>query len=324
MRPPLAIAVQMDPIETINVAGDSTFALMLEAQARGHRLAHFLPQALDWIDGRVMATARDLEVVRPSAPGAPHFRWLDGPRTRDIARDFNVVLMRQDPPFDMAYVTATHLLERAQALGVVVVNDPAAVRNAPEKLFVLEFADLMPPTLVTRSLEAIRAFRARHGDLVLKPLYGNAGTAVFHLDAADPNLAALVELFGRVWREPFMVQAFLPEVAQGDKRIILIDGEPAGAINRLPQGGEIRSNLAAGGRAEPADLSDRDRTICARLGPELRRRGLLFVGIDVIGGYLTEINVTSPTGLVTMDAFNGTNTAARFWKAVETRVAARA
>jgi glutathione synthase len=324
MRPPLSIAVQMDPIETIHVGGDSTFALMLEAQARGHRLSHYLATALDWVEGRVKAEVRDLEVQRPVGAEQPHFRWIDQPREADLAAEFDVVLMRQDPPFDMAYVTATHLLERAQADGLLVVNDPAAVRNAPEKLYVLEFADLMPPTMVTRSLKAAQAFRARHGEIVVKPLYGNAGTAVFHVGEEDPNLAALIELFGHVWREPFMVQAFLPDVRLGDKRIILIDGEPVGAINRLPRAGEIRSNLAAGGSAEPTDLSPREREICDRLGPELKRRGLVFAGIDVIAGHLTEINVTSPTGIITMDAFNGTNTPARFWDAVEARLRQRA
>ncbi|WP_448586062.1 glutathione synthase [Thermaurantiacus sp.] len=319
----LRVAVQMDAIETINVDADSSFALMLEAQARGHGIAHYLAPALDWVEGRVEAMVRDVEVMRPAAPGAPHFRWAGSPRRAVLARDFDVVLMRQDPPFDMAYVTATHLLERAEAEGLLVVNDPAAVRNAPEKLFVLEFADLMPPTLVTRSLETARAFRARHGEVVVKPLHGNAGAAVFHIGQDDPNLSALVELFGHVWREPFMVQAFLPAVRAGDKRIILIDGEPAGAINRLPRDGEIRSNLAAGGSAHPTDLTPREREICARLGPRLKALGLLFVGIDVIGGCLTEINVTSPTGIVAIDRFNGTNTAARFWNAVEQRLAAR-
>lgn len=323
MARPLRIAVQMDAIEEINVAGDSTFALMLEAEARGHAIAHYLPGDLDWVEGRVEATVRDIRVRRPAAPGEPHFRWLGPPRRAELARAFDVVLMRQDPPFDMAYVTATHLLERAATEGLLVVNDPASVRNAPEKLFVLAFADLMPPTLVTRSLAAAQAFRARHGEVVVKPLYGNAGTAVFHVARSDANLAALVEMFRHVWREPFMVQAFLPEVAQGDKRIILVDGEPAGAINRLPRDGEIRSNLAAGGTAHATTLTPREKAICDRLGPHLRDLGLVFVGIDVIGGWLTEINVTSPTGIVAMDAFNGTNTAGRVWDAIERRRAAR-
>ncbi len=323
-RPPLRVAVQMDAIEHVNVASDTTLALMREAQARGHRLFHYLAADLDWAEGTVMARGRPLELVDPPGPGMPHFRWTGERRTVDLAAASDVVLMRQDPPFDMAYVTATYLLEFAARRGVLVVNDPAEVRNAPEKLFVLGFSDLMPPTLVTRSLEAARAFRQKHGEVVIKPLYGNAGTAVFHVPAADPNLAPLVELFGHVWREPFMVQAFLPAVRAGDKRIVLIDGEPVGAINRLPRAGEIRSNLAAGGEAHPTELTPQEEAICARLGPELRRRGLLLVGIDVIDGRLTEINVTSPTGVVAIDSFYGTNTPARFWDAVERRLEARA
>lgn len=323
MTAPLRVAVQMDALEGINVAGDSSFALMLAGQARGHRFWHYLPADLDWLEGRVIARARPVEVMRPAAPGSPHFRWTGDSRPLDLVADIDVVLMRQDPPFDMAYITATHLLERAQAMGVLVVNDPAAVRNAPEKLYVLTFADLMPPTLVTRSLAAAESFRARHGDIVVKPLYGNAGAAVFHVARGDPNLPALVELFNQVWREPFMVQAFLPEVARGDKRIILIDGEPAGAINRLPRAGEIRSNLAAGGSALATSLTPDEEAICARLGPELKRLGLLFVGIDVIAGRLTEINVTSPTGIVAIDGFNGTDTPALFWRRVEARVTGR-
>lgn len=315
----LRIAVQMDPLETINVAGDSSFALMLEAQARGHRLYHYLPASLDWVEGRVTAYARPVEVMRPATSGAPHFRWLDEAARLDLATTIDVVLMRQDPPFDMAYITATHLLERAQQAGVLVVNDPAAVRNAPEKLFVLSFADLMPPTLVTRSLDSARAFQAKHGEVVLKPLYGHAGAAVFHLTEGDSNLPALVEMFSKVWHEPFMVQAFLPDVSKGDKRIVLIDGEPAGAINRLPKAGEIRSNLAAGGSAHATELTDDERRICARLGPELQRLGLVFVGIDVIAGRLTEINVTSPTGIVAIDRFNNSNIPAIFWDKVEQR-----
>jgi glutathione synthase len=323
MAAPARIAVQMDALEHINVGGDSSFALMLEAQARGMRLWHYLPDALGWDEDRVVADARRVEVVRPEAPGAPHFRWLGEVERLDLAREIDVVLMRQDPPFDMAYITATHLLERARDMGVLVVNDPTSVRNAPEKLFVLNYADLMPPTIVTRSLAEARAFRAKHGEVVVKPLYGNAGSAVFHVPAADSNLAALVELFGQVWREPFMVQAFLHEVAKGDKRIVLIDGEPTGAINRLPRDGEIRSNLAAGGSAHATELTPQEQAICARLGPDLRRLGLMFVGIDVIAGRLTEINVTSPTGIIAIDRFNGTDTPARFWDAVEARLRSR-
>ena len=264
----------------------------------------------------MVATARAVEVARPSAPGEPHYRWLDEVQRLDLGSDIDVVLMRQDPPFDMAYISATHLLERAQEAGVLVVNDPASVRNAPEKLFVLSFADLMPPTLVTRSLAAAQAFREKHGEIVVKPLYGNAGAAVFHVAAGDSNLPALVELFSQVWREPFMVQAFLPDVSKGDKRIVLIDGEPVGAINRMPKHGEIRSNLAAGGSAHATELTPEEREICARIGPDLKRLGLLFVGIDVIAGRLTEINVTSPTGIVAIDRFNGTNIPGLFWDRV--------
>jgi glutathione synthase len=323
MARPLNIAVQMDALETINVAGDSTLALMQEAQARGHRILHYLPDQLDWVEDRVIATARPVELLHGGGPGDPHFRWLDAERLVDLAAEVDVVLMRQDPPFDMAYITATHLLERARDAGVLVVNDPTSVRNAPEKLFVLNYADLMPPTLVTRSLAAAQAFRGKHREVVVKPLYGNAGAAVFHVPQADSNLPALVELFGEVWREPFMVQAFLPEVAKGDKRIVLVDGEPVGAINRLPKDGEIRSNLAAGGSAHATDLTAQEQAICARLGPDLRRLGLVFVGIDVIAGRLTEINVTSPTGIRAIDRFNGTNIPGLFWDRVQDRLDAR-
>ena len=250
-----------------------------------------------------------------------HFSAGD-PVVLDLAEDVDVVLMRQDPPFDLAYITATHLLERIRHR-TLVVNDPESVRNAPEKLFVLDYAEFMPPTLITRRLEDARAFHAEHGEVVVKPLYGNAGSAVFHVGRNDANLAALTELFGQVWREPFMVQAFLPDVAKGDKRIVLVDGKPTGAINRLPKDGEIRSNLAAGGRADATDLTAREQEICAAIGPELARRGLLFVGIDVIAGHLTEINVTSPTGIVAIDRFNGTDTPAVIWDAIEAKLAAR-
>ena len=316
---PLSVAVQMDPIESINVTGDSTFALMLEAQARGHRLHHYLAHSLSAENGRARAPARPLSVTR--VPGA-HFEWQGAPQTLDLADEVDVVLMRQDPPFDMGYITATHLLEMVSDR-TLIVNDPGEVRNAPEKLFVLRYPDLMPPTLVTRSLEEAMAFRERHGAVVVKPLYGNAGVAVFLIDKTDGNLPALVELFGSVWNEPFMVQAFLPDVAKGDKRIVLVDGEPTGAINRLPKKGEIRSNLAAGGSAQPTELTAREAEICARIGPDLAARGLIFVGIDVIAGYLTEINVTSPTGIVAIDRFNSTNTPGLIWDAIERRVAAR-
>jgi glutathione synthase len=312
---PLRVAVQMDPMERINFAGDSTFAIMLGAQQRGHRLWHYEAGNLSYRDGRVSAPARPVEVRRRDGD---HFSFGE-PVSLDLAEDVDVVLMRQDPPFDLAYITATHLLERIQDR-TLVVNDPAAVRNAPEKLFVLDYARFMPPTLITRRLDEARAFHAEHGEVVVKPLYGNAGSAVFHVGRKDANLAALTELFGQVWREPFMVQAFLPAVAQGDKRIVLVDGQVAGAINRLPKDGEIRSNLAAGGRAVATELDAREQEICDALGPELARRGLLFVGIDVIGGYLTEINVTSPTGIVAIDAFNGSDTPAMIWSAIEAKL----
>jgi len=312
----LRVAVQMDPIETVAIAGDSTFALMLSAQARGHRLWHYLSTDLTYDSGRVRTRARPLTVAREI--GA-HFHWTGEPATLDLGGDIDVVLMRQDPPFDMAYITATHLLERVAA-ETLVVNDPASVRNAPEKLFVLDYPELMPPTMVTRRLDEAMAFRNVHGAIVIKPLYGNAGAAVFHIDTDDANLPALLELFGDVWREPFMVQKFLPDVQAGDKRIVLVDGVATGAINRLPKAGEIRSNLAAGGSAFATELSPREAMICAAIGPELARRGLVFVGIDVIGGYLTEINVTSPTGIVAIDRFNGTDTPARIWDAIEARV----
>lgn len=314
----LTVAVQMDPMETIKIAGDSTFALMLAAQARGHRLYHYTAGDLSYRDGRVTAPARPV-TVRPIA--GDHFTFGDVVPL-DIGEDTDVVLMRQDPPFDLAYITATHLLERIQHQ-TLVVNDPAAVRNAPEKLFVLDYAEFMPPTLITRRLDEARAFHAEHGEVVVKPLYGNAGSAVFHVGRKDANLAALTELFGQVWREPFMVQAFLPDVAKGDKRIVLVDGKPAGAVNRLPKEGEIRSNLAVGGSGAATDLTPREIEICNRLGPELARRGLVFVGIDVIAGFLTEINVTSPTGIVAIDKFNGTDTPSLIWEAIEARAAAR-
>lgn len=312
----LTAAFQMDPMDSLNIAGDSTFALMLAAQERGHRLFHYPAEALNYRDGRVTALARPVTVQH--VPG-DHYR-LGEPQRLDLGRDADVVLMRQDPPFDLGYITATHLLERVQP-ETLVVNDPAAVRNAPEKVFVLDYARFMPPTLITRSLAEARAFQADHGAIVVKPLHGNAGTAVFRIGEDGANLAALTELFGQVWREPFMVQAFLPEVAQGDKRIVLVDGAVAGAINRLPGKGEIRSNLAAGGRAEAATLTPQEHEICESLGPELKARGLLFVGIDVIGGkWLTEINVTSPTGIVAIDRYNGTDTAGLIWDAIERRL----
>jgi glutathione synthase len=312
----LRVAVQMDPMESIDIAGDSSFAIMLGAQKRGHRLFHYLAPDISYSDDRVRARVRPVEVRNQPSDHFTYGEW----QTLDLADDADVVLMRQDPPFDLSYITATHLLERIQPQ-TLVVNDPASVRNAPEKLFVLDYARFMPPTLITRSLDETRALQAEHGDIVVKPLYGNAGSAVFKIGRDGSNLSALTELFNHVWVEPFMVQAFLPEVAQGDKRIVLIDGKATGAINRLPGKGEIRSNLAAGGSAEASDLTDYEREICDALGPELARRGLLFVGIDVIGGrWLTEINVTSPTGIVAIDRFNGTDTPAIIWDAIEAKL----
>lgn len=312
----LTIAIQMDPLEKINISGDSTFALMLSAQERGHQLYHYLADDLTYQDGRLYAGAFEVGVQRVAEN---HFR-IGEFKILDLGRDVDVVLMRQDPPFDLGYITATHLLERIRS-ETLVINDPEAVRNAPEKVWVLDFARFMPPTMVTRSLGAARNFLAEHGEVVLKPLHGNAGRAVFKIGRDGANLSALMELFNATYREPHVLQAFLPEVADGDKRIILVEGEVAGAINRRPSSGEIRSNLAAGGTAEAAELTNTEREICAALGPELKRRGLLFVGIDVIGGrWLTEINVTSPTGIVAIDKFNGTDTAALIWDAIEKRL----
>ena len=313
---PLRVAIQMDPLESINIEGDSTFALMLGAQARGHRLYHYAAQDLSWSGGRLWTQAHPVTVQRIHGD---HFRFGEALRL-DLGRDVDVVLMRQDPPFDLGYITATHLLERIRG-ETLVVNDPASVRNAPEKLWVLDFAHFMPPTLLTRSVAEARDFLAEQGEVVVKPLHGFAGGSVFRVGRDGANLASLIELFNRAYREPHVVQAFLPEIAQGDKRIVLVDGEVTGAINRVPGAGEIRSNLAVGGKAAKTELTDREREICAALRPELKARGLLFVGIDVIGGqWLTEINVTSPTGIVAIDRFNGTDTPALIWDAIERRL----
>jgi glutathione synthase len=313
----LDVAIQMDPMESISIGGDSTFAIMLGAQARGHRLFHYSVEALSYRGGRLSTEARPVTVQRVDGD---HFRF-DDPVTLDLGRDVDVVWMRQDPPFDLGYITATHLLERIQA-ETLVVNDPAAVRNAPEKVWVLDFARFMPPTLVTRSLAVTRAFLAEHKEIVVKPLHGNGGKAVFKVGSDGANLASLIELFNTAYREPHMIQAFLPSVAEGDKRIVFVDGEVIGAVNRVPGEGEIRSNLAVGGVAAKTELTPREEEICAAIGPELKQRGLLFVGIDVIGGqWLTEINVTSPTGIVAIDRFNGTDTPARIWEAIERKLA---
>jgi glutathione synthase len=303
----LNVAVQMDPIDRINIRGDSTFALLLEAQARSYPLSYYTPDKLSLRDGKVAATVRPLG-VRDVADD--HFTLGEA---RHVAlSSFDVILLRQDPPFDLAYITSTHMLERVHPK-TLVVNDPAHVRNAPEKVFVTEFPDLMPPTLVTRDLDAIKAFRAEHGDIVMKPLYGKGGEAVFLLSRQDLNFGSLYDMFSATFREPWVVQKFLPAVKDGDKRIILVDGEFAGAINRVPAPDDLRSNMVRGGTAKATDLTDREREICARLGPALRERGLLFVGIDVIGGYLTEINVTSPTGIRAVKNLGGPDIAALIW-----------
>ena len=310
---PLNVAVQMDPIEKIDIAGDSTFAMMLAAQARGHKLFYYTPFQLS-LDGAVLR-ARGHDVTVADKAGAHCTLGLE--RSVDLAT-MDVVLLRQDPPFDMSYITNTHLLERIHPK-TLVVNDPAEVRNAPEKIWVLEFQDLMPPTLVTRDPKEILAFRAKHKDIIVKPLYGNGGAGVFRIQPNDSNLGSLIEMFQALNREPVMVQQYRAEVRGGDKRIILVDGEVAGAINRVPLEGETRSNMHAGGKPMPTQLTEREHEICKRLRPELKRRGLIFTGIDVIGPYLTEINVTSPTGIRQVKAFGGADIAALIWEAIETR-----
>jgi glutathione synthase len=309
----LKIAVQMDPIDKIDISGDSTFALMLEAQKRGHTLFYYGPFQLS-LDGSVLQ-ARGHDVVVHDKVGA-HVE-IRPERVVDLAT-MDVVLLRQDPPFDMSYITNTHLLERIHPK-TLVANDPKEVRNAPEKIWVLDFQDLMPATLVTRDPQAILAFRAKHKDIIVKPLYGNGGAGVFRVQPNDTNLGSLIEMFQAINREPIMVQQYRAEVRGGDKRIILVDGEVAGAINRVPLKGETRSNMHAGGTPKPTELTSRDLEICKRLAPELKRRGLIFTGIDVIGPYLTEINVTSPTGIRQVKAFGGADIAALIWDAIERR-----
>lgn len=309
----LAVAFQMDAIEGIDIDADSSFALALEAQDRGHALFHYLTDDLSLQDGRVQAMARPLQVRRVYG----NHGTLGKPQRLDLA-GVDVVMMRQDPPFDMGYITATHLLEQVHP-DTLVVNDPVSVRNAPEKLFVTHFAALMPPTLISRRPEQVAAFRDEHKDIIIKPLFGNGGAGVFHLAPGDENLNALLEMFLERNREPIMAQKYLPAIRDGDKRIILVDGEAVGAVNRLPAPGEARSNLHVGGTAEAAPLTKRDREICAAIGPTLQRQGLIFVGIDVIGGYLTEINVTSPTGIQEISRFDDTPVAAMIWDAVERR-----
>jgi glutathione synthase len=310
----LRIACQMDPVERIDIRGDSTFALLLEAQHRGHELFYYTPNHLALLGNQLVAQGSSITVHDVIEK---HYVINDA-RTVDLAT-FDVVLLRQDPPFDMAYITSTHLLERIHPK-TLVVNDPAHVRNAPEKLWVLDFQDLMPPTIVTRQLADVEAFRGIHKDIIIKPLYGNGGASIFRIKPDDSNLASLVELFQTVFREPFMVQEYRHEVRAGDKRIILVDGEVAGALNRVPAANETRSNLHVGGTAAAVDLTPRDLEICARLAPELKRRGLIFTGIDVIGPYLTEINVTSPTGIRQIKAFGGADIASLIFDVIEQRV----
>ncbi|MDP6475289.1 MAG: glutathione synthase [Alphaproteobacteria bacterium] len=312
----IAVAIQMDAMESIDIAGDSTFALALEGQARGHALFHYLPADLSLQQGRVVARARALE-VRPEAGN--HFT-LGGAELFDLA-NMDVVLMRQDPPFDMAYITATHLLEQIHPK-TLVVNDPAHVRNAPEKLFVTRFENVMPPTLITSDAALIHEFRAEYLDIVVKPLFGNGGVGVFHIGPEDENLNALLEMFTDLYREPIIVQKYLPQIRQGDKRIILVDGTVAGAVSRVPAAGEARANLHVGARAEKTELTPREREICAAIGPALRERGLIFVGIDVIGDFLTEINVTSPTGIMEINRLDDARLDALVWDAIEARLGA--
>ena len=311
---PLKVAVQMDPIESINPRGDSTFALMLEAQSRGHIVHYYTPDTLSLRDNIVAANLAPV-TVRDEEKGG-HFT-LAAFEEADLST-YDVLLMRQDPPFDMNYITLTHMLERIHPK-TFVMNPPAAVRNAPEKILVTEFPDLMPPTLVTRDRAKIAAFRKENGNIIVKPLYGNGGAGVFFIQEGDHNLVSLIELFEQTFREPFMVQRYLPDVRKGDKRIILVDGEPVGAINRVPAEGEARSNMHVGGRPELSELTEREREICARIAPALRERDMVFVGIDVIGGYLTEINVTSPTGIREIKRFGGPDIAALIWDALEKR-----
>ncbi len=313
----LAVAIQMDPIESINIAADSTFMLALEAQARGHALFHYLPSDLAFRDGRLYARARPLEVRREAGN---HFTFGIA-ETIDLST-LDVVLMRQDPPFDMAYITATHLLEHIHP-GTLVVNDPVHVRNSPEKLFVTHFEGLLPPTLITSSRQEIDAFRHEHKDIIVKPLFGNGGADVFHITPEDENLGALIEMFTHKYREPIIIQRYLPEVRQGDKRIILVDGVPAGGVSRIPAAGDARANFHAGGSAGKTTLTSREQEICEAIGPALVERGLVFVGIDVIGDFLTEINVTSPTGIQEINALDDIHIEKLLWDAIETRYNSR-
>ena len=309
----LKVALQMDPIGGVNINADSTFRIALEAQARGHSLFFYTPDKLAFVEGRVMARGFPIELRREIGNHVSY-----GEEAEVDLATFDVVWLRQDPPFDMGYITTTHLLDMIHPK-TLVVNDPFWVRNYPEKLLVLRFADLTPPTAIARDLATIRAFKARHGDIILKPLYGNGGAGVFRLDENDRNLASLHEMFSAINREPVIVQKFIPAVSKGDKRVILVDGQPVGAINRVPQAGETRSNMHAGGRPEKVGLTPRDLEICAAIGPTLRDHGQIFVGIDIIGDYLTEINVTSPTGIQELERFDGINTAEKIWEVIEAK-----
>jgi len=311
----LKVAVQMDHVATINPRGDSTFAMMLEAQARGHQLLHYTPDTLALRDNVVTALAAPITVI-DDKPKGEHFTL--GEATRVDLSTQDVVLMRQDPPFDMNYITISHILERIHPK-TLVVNPPSEVRNAPEKILVTEFPELMPPTLITRDRELIHAFRKEHGNIIVKPLYGNGGAGVFFIQEGDHNLASLLELFEQNYREPFMIQKYLPDVRKGDKRIIIIDGEPVAGLNRIPADGEARSNMHVGGRPELSPLTEREKEICAVIAPALKERGMIFVGIDVIGDYLTEINVTSPTGIREIKRFGGPDIAVLIWDAIEKR-----
>ena len=310
----LTVAIQMDPIESVNIHGDSTFVLALEAQKRGYALLHYLPKHLSFREGKVVARARTLQVRRELGN---HFT-LGNFESIDLST-VDVVLMRQDPPFDMSYISATHILEHIHPK-TLVVNNPVSVRNAPEKIFVTHFPGVMPPTLITSDAEEVKSFRTENKDIIVKPLYGNGGAGVFHIKPDDENLNSLLEMFTSMWREPIIVQRYVPEVRQGDKRIILVDGKPVGAVNRVPASGEARSNMHVGGRPEKSTLSKREQEICAAIGPVLKERGLIFVGIDVIGDYLTEINVTSPTGIQEINRFDGGSLEALVWDAIESKL----
>jgi glutathione synthase len=313
----LSVAVQMDPVQGIDIDADTTFVMALEAQERGHAVYFYTTRDLIFREGRVLAYARPMFLRRKKGDHVT----LGNPALMDL-QEMDVVLMRQDPPFDMAYITATHLLEKIHP-ATLVVNDPAEVRNAPEKIFVTQFEGVMPPTLIASSAQAIRDFREEHQDIIVKPLYGNGGAGVFHITPGDENLGALLEMFTQMFREPVIVQKYVPAVREGDKRIILIDGKPVGAINRIPAAGESRSNMHVGGRPVASTLTQREREICETIGPELARRGMLLVGIDVIGGFLTEINVTSPTGIQEINRFDGVKLEATLWDAIDRRLAAR-